>query len=443
MWSAAMYVNQTRRPGQVIVILAILLLGIVAFVAISLDGGLLLDQRRKAQAVADAAALGGACDRFYFYMSGDEQKPNHTTVIAEANAKRIAALHGYSPFEAGDPRSSAIAHCPPESGIYKDNPDFVEVIIQFNQPRGFSTIFGSGDLPVRARAVAGVRRFPINAGAIILDRTSKGALSAKGNGDVTFQGGGVIVNSSSASGGLTTGNGSVIANGGFSFSGTPGYSGNFTGGTIASGQQATPDPLAYITQPNSHSAPTVPLNLPERSPVKYSGAADLVLSPGVYKGGISITGKGNVTLQEGIYYMDGGGFSMTGQGALNGQNVMIYNDPHKSSDVIDISGQGEIHLNDQIPGGKGFTLPGYPEWNGLTIFQRRDATTDVNITGNGKYNIQGTFYVASGNLKIAGNGDSGIGSQYISYDLTTSGNGRLNVTTPSSPIYTYYLGLAE
>jgi hypothetical protein len=422
----------TRRSGQIIVILAVLLVAIVAFVAISLDGGLLLDQRRKAQAAADAAALAGACDRYYFRVTTDATTQlKHTPLIAQSNAEMVAALHGY----ANDgTRSVVTALCPPTSGSHVGDNDFVEVIIQFNQPRGFSTILGTGDLPVRARAVAGVKTLSANAGAIILDRTNSGTILAKGNGNLIFQNGTVVVNSSSASAGRTTGNGSVLAPG-FSFSGTPGYSGNFQatgGGTIASGQQPVPDPLAYLPQPDKNSYPTATEKV--YSNFKYNGSSPITIYPGRYDGGISITGKGKVTMAAGIYYMNGGGFSITGQGDLDGTSgVMIYNDPAKSNDVISLSGQGEIKL----------VAPATGIYKGISIFQDRASANEVSVTGNGKYNITGTFYVAGGNLKLAGNGDSGMGSQYISNTLSSVGNGVLNVISPNIPVNTYYLGLAE
>jgi hypothetical protein len=54
-------------------------------------------------------------------------------------------------------------------------------------------------------------------------------------------------------------------------------------------------------------------------------------------------------------------------------------------------------------------------------------TSYVQGTGAGT-NITGTFYFAGALLNISGNGGvSNLGSQYISYDLGTSGNGGINI----------------
>ena len=49
---------------------------------------------------------------------------------------------------------------------------------------------------------------------------------------------------------------------------------------------------------------------------------------------------GSVTLNPGVYYMQGGGFSWSGQGTLLGAGVMIYNAPTSNSDVVKLSGSG-------------------------------------------------------------------------------------------------------
>jgi len=58
------------------------------------------------------------------------------------------------------------------------------------------------------------------------------------------------------------------------------------------------------------------------------------ICPGIYAGGITISG-GSVTLASGIYYLQGGGFSVTGSGSVDGSaGVMLYN---TSSAVADSS----------------------------------------------------------------------------------------------------------
>ncbi len=123
--------GSTRRgmvAAQVVLSLSVLM----AMLAVVADGGLLLVERRHAQATADAAALAAA---------------------ASASAMGVASANGYI----NDGTTSTVTvNNPPSSGIFQGNYSYFEVIVTWNQPRFFSGIFGSGAIPVSARAVAGV-----------------------------------------------------------------------------------------------------------------------------------------------------------------------------------------------------------------------------------------------------------------------------------------------
>jgi uncharacterized membrane protein len=138
----------------VAVFVAICLTVLLAVLAIALDGGMLLSERRHAQAVADAAARAAAADLYLGKSVG----------TAQQSALRTAAANGY----ANDGTISIITPnltdannnplhgiwIPPISGDYVGNSSCAEVVVQWNQYRCFSSIFGSGLIPVRARAVA-------------------------------------------------------------------------------------------------------------------------------------------------------------------------------------------------------------------------------------------------------------------------------------------------
>ena len=60
-------IERRSRSGAIVVLVAVCLMVILAFVAIAIDGGGLLELRRKAQATADAASLAAAEDLFRNY----------------------------------------------------------------------------------------------------------------------------------------------------------------------------------------------------------------------------------------------------------------------------------------------------------------------------------------------------------------------------------------
>jgi Flp pilus assembly protein TadG len=80
-----------REPGQIMVMFALSLVGILAMVALVLDGGYLYVQRRTAQSAADAAALAGTSE-----LSRATSQFN-TTVGAAVCTYALANAFGISP----------------------------------------------------------------------------------------------------------------------------------------------------------------------------------------------------------------------------------------------------------------------------------------------------------------------------------------------------------
>jgi hypothetical protein len=153
-----------QRQGTVAVLIAVSL--VVVIVAIALDCGLLLDNHRRVLSAPDAAALAAADDLFTNYATNNGLDPSGK---AKASTLSNAAANGYN----NDGVTNTVTvNIPPKSG-------YAEVIIQFNQKRDFSGIFGSGDLPVSSRAVACGN--PGDIGILMLDPHLQGALEIRGN----------------------------------------------------------------------------------------------------------------------------------------------------------------------------------------------------------------------------------------------------------------------
>jgi Flp pilus assembly protein TadG len=399
----------------VLLVVALALLGLLGIVAIALDGGLLLSERRHAQAVADAAALAAAADLYKNYAANQGLDPNGT---AKAIALNYAAANGY----ANDgTRSVVTINIPPKSGDYIGKAGYVEVIVQFNQPRYFSAVFGSGAVPVGARAVASsVTAAPSPIGILLLNPTVAHALDVTGSGSVTVDSGKVVVDSDSSQAAVITGSGTVTTPEVDITGSGPGYtttgSGQFVttpkSGNIQTGMAPTGDPLANLPAPDPNSLPIQSL-----STLQIKG--NTVLQPGRYIGGISLSGSSSATLQPGIYYMDHGGFSITGSGSVSGQGVMIYNDPiPNSGQAISLTGSGSLNL----------TPPTGGIYQGIAIFQARDAgKVQVAITGSGSSNLLGTIYAPSSPATLTGSGGAIIGSQVICDTLTITGSGSFRV----------------
>jgi hypothetical protein len=397
------------RRGSIAVFVAIGLVALLGVLALSLDGGTLFARRRSAQAAADAAALAAACDLYNNYWTNNGTDPSGTGL---ASALSTAQADGYD----NDGKTNTVTvNIPPASGPYTGLAGYVEVVIQYNEQRAFSNIFASGAIPVRARAVALGSPVAANVGILVLDPTGKGSLSAQGGGASTVTGTPVVVNSTNATAAIAGGGGSLsaqkfIIGGGYTTTGN----GSFEG-PIYTNHQGMADPLIDLPVPD----PTTMTTQSNRSTQYTSG--NTYLQPGVYKGGISVSGTGSLTLAPGIYYMDGGGFSFTGQGSLSGSGVMIYNAPgNGNSGGISVSGQGSMVLSAPTSG----------VYKGVTFFQDRNSGVTGNVQGTGgQTSITGTFYFAGALLNVSGNGGvANLGSQYISYDLALGGTGGINIS---------------
>jgi Flp pilus assembly protein TadG len=418
-----MMYNRRLRRGAVAVLVAVCLIPMLAVVAIVLDGGVLLDDRRQAQTAADAAALAAATDLFNYYKTNQGADPGKT---AKTSALTTAKADGYN----NDGTTSVVTvNIPPKSGPFTGKAGYVEILITYNQPRFFSNVLGSGSLTVTARAVARGLYTPSSPGILVLDPTGNNSLDVTASGGVTVTNGGAIdVDSNSASGGLTiTNTGNVTADTINLSDNTYNHSNSGDAiGTINYKQPATPDPLALLPEPSQPSAPsltgTALAAYSTNNGINYSGTTTLDLYPGYYPG-LNLSSSGGVVLHDnldgspGIYYIGSHGLSATNAGGISGSNVMIYS---AGTGNISLTGSGNVTLSPPTTG----------TYEGITLFQERSSTKQVSITAQGNMTVSGTFYAAAAKVAITGQGNftNTVGSQWIAYDLAVTGSGSLNVS---------------
>jgi hypothetical protein len=431
--------NRYPRRGTVAVLAAICLIAIMGFAALSLDAALLFQERRNAQAAADSSALAAAANLFANWRT-NQGKDSAGAAANEALA--AAAANGFTTTTttatttatgtttvADGVNSTVTVNIPPLSGDHVGQVGYVEVIILQFQQRAFSAIWGNDLLTVKARAVARGTWFPFNAGILVLDPTSSGSLSSNGGSSVTTNAK-VIVDSNSPSATTVVGGG-VLTAPEFDITGVPGTStsgGGAINGTILSGQVPTPDPLAYLPEPDPST-----MTVQSTKTVKLENQGSLTLQPGVYQGGINVTG-GNLTMAPGIYYMQGGGFGFSGTGSLTALGVMIVNAPQSNSDTISITGTGAVNISPMTTG----------LYQGISLWQARASTNTLTVSGGGSGSISGTFYTQHGLLKVSGGGGNSVGSQYISWNVVLSGNGTFNIAwAPNAVAPVKFLQLVE
>jgi hypothetical protein len=400
-------INQgVRRRGTVAVIVALLLTILLTVVAFSLDGGLMLEDRRRVQAAADAAALAAAND---LYINFPTYNGVDTPGSAAKAAQALALVNGYKD---GDGDDTVTVNIPPLGGKFIGQAGYVEVIITYNQPRFFSGVIDSGPIPVKARAVARGLWAPVNDGIIVLHPTQSASLEANGNGDVYVQNSSIIVNSNNSTAAVTVGNAFIAdpSKPAWITGKNPGYSGTIKD-TIYTGVPPTPDPLAYLPAPDPDSMSV------QQVPAAVGGTVSL--QPGIYNGGLNFSGQTSVTMAPGVYYMKNGGFSFSGQGSLYAAGVMIY-----SENGLSVTGLGAVTWSPPTTG----------IYKGICYFQSRSDTSTAKIAGNGGYNVTGTVYVPAGLADLQGNGDASIAGQVISWTMKAGGNGQTNIVWAGPPV---------
>jgi hypothetical protein len=263
-----------------------------------------------------------------------------------------------------------------------------------------------------------------NYGLVLLDATSPKSLAVTGNGSVTVTHCGAIVADSSDPQAIFL-SGNAVATATEADVG-PG------GGFVTHGSA-----VLNLLEPefNQELATPDPVNLPlPTAPAVVSTALHIssgavTLSPGTYVGGIAIDGTASVTLLGGVYYMQGGGFKVSGTGSVAGTGVLLVNAPAGPGDVISITGQGNVSLT--APEGLTGSLAAY---NHIVIFQDPASANTVTVTGQASLAASGTLYAPAALLKINANGTAVVstdtnptGGQVIVFDAQVTTNGALTI----------------
>ena len=148
-------INTNQRGGTVVVAVCVSLVAMLGVIALSLDGGMLLDNRRKTQAAADAAALAAGSElyRTLFSNGGLDNGPLPGKTGPAAGkirdfAKEVAKANG---FEDGENGVTVEVYIPPISGPFTGQTGHVEVKISMAQRRYFSKVFGAAEnIPIGA-----------------------------------------------------------------------------------------------------------------------------------------------------------------------------------------------------------------------------------------------------------------------------------------------------
>ncbi len=405
-----------RRAGAVTVWLLISLLVIVGILAIGMDGGRMMEKRRHVQAAADAAALVAANELYSGNFVTKGKGWGRRKNSAKDAAVELASANGFS----NDGTTSTVTvNVPPKSGAFTGRKDCAEVIVEYYLPYTFSAVFTKNKLPVKARAVAVGRPFPM--GLILLRQTGANAFLNNSLATFTVVNGRIYVNSSDPAAFNQAKPGIVVADAYYLTGNYVNPGGAVILGRMRTGTRRVGDPLRSLPAPDPAA-----LSVESNSTLTSSGPKKLTLQPGIYKGGIKFDNLANVVMLPGVYIMEGGGFQVTGLATVAGTEVLIYNTSGASpAGSIDINTLGKVVLTAPLSG----------IYQGIGIFQDRGVTQPVNITGNGTAAIVGTVYAAGAAVNLTGNVAAAVdtlGGAYICSSLQVGGVGSINIDLGSN-----------
>lgn len=397
------------RRGMVAVLVALALLPLMAAVALLIEGGILQARRRHVQAGADAAAHAAACVLAKNYATDAGLDPQSK---ARSAAQAVAALNGYN----NDNTTSTVAiNIPPGSGPFSGRAGNAEVAITHRQPRTFGALFGSGVIPITARAVG---RVVSNAPPSILltDPSAAGALTLTGGARLTASGL-IQVNSSHAwavdasNGAYATDNGGMSIVGGYRIPSWATPSTFFSRSPLTT-QASAPDPYASVPAPAWSGLPA------RGAPNPPYGSA--TLEPGLYQGGLTLGGGMTITMNPGLYYFKGGNFTVANGVRLSGSGVTLFFD----TGAVNFQGGTTITLSAPTSG----------TYKAIVLFQDRANTTSLNNIANGAtVNMTGALYAPQAPLTIAGGAwGASYGTQFIVRSLNLSNGVNVSINTPSS-----------
>ena len=161
----------------------------------------------------------------------------------------------------------------------------------------------------------------------------------------------------------------------------------------------------------------------------------VTLQPGVYCGGISIHAGAVVTLEPGIYYIDGGDLTINGGGTLNGDQVTIVFTSQNRKQFASASINGNASIN--------LTAPKTGPTAGIVLFgdRRMPSGTSFKFNGGVSQYLGGAVYLPRGAVEFSGGSSSSAAcTQLIGDTIAFSGNSKISLncsnyaTRPFSPL---------
>ena len=415
--------RRRSEAGQTFVLMVLVLVGLVGFVALATDGGMLYAERRRAQNAADTAALGAALAKIkglnLYNVALDRLDKNGFGVVWD---HCIPA--GYDCIAGTGDKWTIQVSNPPRSGQFAGDDDYIQVIVTTEVATSFAQMIFQGPLRTTVEAVS--RTWPelsIAPGYALYSTSAHDckAMWFSGTGDTVIHGGSVFSNSDASSpscdSGVQSGAGNISV-------GPPGEEIRVVGLFDLGGSGSVdPPPTEMVSHEYLRPVPLPDCSgMTDYGNVKINAGKSKTLQPGLY-GYITFGAGANVTLQPGMYCIYGDkGFTGTG-GSVTGNGVMIY----LEAGPLDLGGNTLVALTAEDTK-EVLVDPSYNDWYGMLVYVDPSNGSPTTLTGTSGTDYHGTVYAPNSDCTINGTGDSiGVNAQLICYTVKITGTAAVSI----------------
>ncbi|HZW03169.1 MAG TPA: pilus assembly protein TadG-related protein [Anaerolineaceae bacterium] len=460
---------KTQHPlekGQILVLFVFGLIGLLAFTALAIDGGMVFTDRRYDQSVADAAALAGAQAAekvlnqegvFYEDFTCNPSDPKYIPIfnamteaynaaVDRANANLPVSETFSDVFDADlSDQMGVTILCQPAAPT--GNPleeRFLDVHVEVaSETRTSFAHLLFGRERVRNQVTSVVRlesAVPLAYGNAIVSLNQNVPCNGAAALGMALNGGGSNDASVIIDGGGMYSNSCITRNGHFSVEVTDGsvlhyaplpdgYDDNGSGSISPSPEQA-PNPIVIEDSwdPACGSNKTI-------ADAVDNGTAK-VLPPGTYPSGISIT-NGDWIFEEGLYCLQGN-LKINGGNVIGGCTTTEYTtgvggptEDCDSGGVTFVMKSGEVN----IMGGAVVKLyaplseEADPEIKGMLFYMPESNSSRIDITGTSASEFRGTILAPTSDVTLNGTNHTSaeFAVQVIGWNVTIGGNDEVNI----------------
>jgi Flp pilus assembly protein TadG len=384
------------QSGSYVIISAVLMPVLVGTASLGTEVGWWYYKHKNMQSAADSGAVSAATA---VVAGGD--------LTSEANA--VTANYGYTNAVNN---VTVTVNQPPKTGSHTSNLQAIEVVVSQPQQRLLSSLFESNSVLISARAVA-LPNFGTGC-VLALNSSASPAVNVSGSNQLNLVKCNLYSNSSASPSLNVSGSASVSANQVGVVGGLSGASNITATNGIRTHIAAVPDPYANVSPPLEPSCTNA------KTTVNANGKTTS-LSPGCYRGDITVNAGATLNLSPGVYYLDGANLSVAGNATITGSGVtLVFTGSGSNWGTASIGSNATIDL----------TAPTTGSTKGIVMYGDRNmpAGTAFNLTGGGTQNFGGAIYLPKASLNFGGgNGTSTSCTKIIADTLTFSGTSNLQV----------------